>query len=165
MSSWNVTFPYLPYDLNSLRTLPQAALTQPYETAALTVCALCVYPTNPAACYEMLDFLRGPRPLSNYDKQFIADRFRSADYVPRSYFVGATPENNYQPAEPLTIEVFDSPYSAVSDGYLTLYLCSGGADSPRQVQLRNKPSTGQWFLWEQMLLSGIRIPKAEDPWA
>ena len=39
---------------------------------------------------------------------------------------------------------------------------SGGADSPRQVVLRSKPSTGQWFLWDQFLLSGIRKPKSQD---
>ena len=165
MSTWTVTFPYLPYDLNSLLTLPQAGLTQPHEVAALTVAALCVYPTNPAASLEMLDYLRGPRPLSGYDKQFIADRFRDGDYVPRTYFRGATPQNNYVPSQPFTIDVSDNPYSAQNPGYLTLYIRSCGADSPRQVQLRNKPSTGQWFLWEQMLLSGIRIPTAQDPWA
>lgn len=42
----------------------------------------------------MLDYLRGPRPMNGMDKQFIADRFRDKDYVPRSYFEGAT-SNNY----------------------------------------------------------------------
>ena len=36
---------------------------------------------------------------------------------------------------------------------------------PRPLKLRNKPSTGQWFLWEQQLLTGIRIPQVADPWA
>lgn len=36
---------------------------------------------------------------------------------------------------------------------------------PRPLKLRNKPSTGQWFLWEQQLLTGIRIPEEADPWA
>ena len=42
---------------------------------------------------------------------------------------------------------------------------SGGADSPRQIRLRTKPSTGEWFLWEQFILSDIRPPKSADPWA
>ena len=46
-----------------------------------------------------------------------------------------------------------------------LYVVCSGADSPRPLKLRMKPSTGQWFLWEQQLLAGIRIPKAADPWA
>ena len=31
---------------------------------------------------------------------------------------------------------------------------------------QEKPSTGEWFLWEySSILSGIRIPAAQDPWA
>ena len=34
------------------------------------------------------------------------------------------------------------------------------------MKLRQKGSTGEWFLWEySSVLSGIRIPAAEDPWA
>ncbi len=34
------------------------------------------------------------------------------------------------------------------------------------MKLRQKASTGQWFLWEySSILSGIRIPAAQDPWA
>ena len=36
---------------------------------------------------------------------------------------------------------------------------------PRQIRLRTKPSTGEWFLWEQFILSDIRPPKSADPWA
>jgi hypothetical protein len=51
------------------------------------------------------------------------------------------------------------------EGYKKFDVKSGGADSPRQVVLRSKPSTGQWFLWDQFLLSGIRKPKSQDEWA
>ena len=89
------------------------------------------------------------------------------DYVPRSYFAGATPDNNYEPSEPYTIKFFENPYARdnIDEGYLTLQVESGGADSPRQIRLRTKPSTGEWFLWEQFILSDIRPPKAADPWA
>ena len=115
----------------------------------------------------MLEFLHGPKGLSVFDKQFLADRFRDKDYVPRSYLAGATPQNGYTPAMPYTVTVFENPYSRANfaEGYLTLHIRSGGADSPRQIKLRNKPSTGQWFLWEQFLLSDIRPPAAADPWA
>ena len=112
----------------------------------------------------MLDFLRGPRPLSVMDKQFIADRFRDKDYVPRSYFVGATPQNNYLPSEPYSIVVSENPYSYQNEGYATLYVSSGGADSPRSVQLR-LAKDGMWYLWEQYLLADIRKPESENPWA
>jgi len=157
----------LPVNLAQLQAMPEASLQEPQYAAALAIAALCVYPIDREAALEMLHFLQGPRGLTPYDKQFLADRFRDKDYVPRSYFDGATPQNNYEPTEPLTLRFFEGPYSRanIGEGYLTLYIRSGGADSPRELKLRNKPSTGQWFLWEQMLLSGIREPVSADPWA
>ncbi len=163
--SYTVSFLELPVNLAQLQAMPEASLQKPEHTAALTVAALCVYPIDKEAALEMLNYLQGPRGVTPYDKQFLADRFRDKDYVPRSYFAGATPQNNYEPSEPLTITVFENPYSRGQDGYLTLHIRSGGADSPRQIKLRNKPSTGQWFLWEQFLLADIRQPVASDPWA
>ena len=37
------TFAALPESLAELKALPEAALENPFQTAALTVCALCVY--------------------------------------------------------------------------------------------------------------------------
>ncbi len=164
--SYTITFSKLPESLAELKTLPQADLKDPAGTAALTVAALCVYPSNPNACCEMLDYLRGPRPLSPMEKQFIRDRFMDKkDYLPKSYFAGATPDNNYTPSVPYTLVFNDSAAQIAEEGYCILNIQSGGADSPRSVTLRNKPSTGEWFLWEQMLLAGIREPKSSDPWA
>jgi hypothetical protein len=47
---------------------------------------------------------------------------------------------------------------------MKLFLRSGGADNPREVVLRKK-ADGQWLLWDQMLMVGIRTPKSADPWA
>ena len=165
--SYTVTLSQLPVNLAQLQAMPEASLQKPEHTAALTVAALCVYPIDQEAALEMLNYLQGPRGITPYDKQFLQDRFRDKDYVPRSYFAGANPQNNYEPTEPYTVTVFENPYSRsqLDEGYLTLYVCSGGADSPRQIKLRHKPSTGQWFLWEQFLLSDIRKPVSADPWA
>jgi len=163
--SYTVTLRQIPTSLAQMQAMPEAALKQPEHTAALTIAVLCMYPIDKEAALEMLNYLQGPRGVTPYDKQFLADRFRDKDYVPRSYFAGATPQNNYEPSEPLTVTVFENPYSRGQDGYLTLHVRSGGADSPRQIKLRLKPSTGQWFLWEQFLLSDIRQPVSADPWA
>lgn len=159
-----VTFPKLPDTLEEFKALPQAQLATPFDTAALTVLALCFYPKDAALSLAMLDVLKGPKPLSAYDKQFIRDRFADKDYVPRSYFSGATPQNNYVPAEPYTVSVSENPYSYQEQGYAKLFLQSGGADSPRAVQLR-QAKDGKWYLWEQFLLAGIRQPESENPWA
>lgn len=162
-----ITLSSLPKTLDELKAMPQAALTVPEEVAALTVAALALYPENPAEAEKMLDFLRGPRPLNGIDKQFIRDRFRGKEYLMRSYLVGSTPENNYTPVQPYRVTISENTYSRtqLDDGYLTLYVACSGADSPRPLKLRKKPSTGQWFLWEQQLLTGIRIPQVADPWA
>ena len=165
--TYTVTLSCIPANLAELKALAEGALKEPEHAAALTVAALCMYPVDKEASFEMLNYLHGPRGLSVSDKQFIQDRFRDKDYVPRSYFVGATPDNNYEPSEPYTIKFFENPYARqnIDEGYLTLQVESGGADSPRQIRLRTKPSTGEWFLWEQFILSDIRPPKSADPWA
>lgn len=165
--NYTVTFQKLPENLMELKAIPEGALLKPEHTAALTIAALCRYPADKSAAIEMLAYLQGPKGFSVFEQQFIADRFRDKDYVPRSYFTGATPQNNYEPFYPYTVTVFENSYSRnnIKEGYLTLQVCSGGADSPRQIRLRHKSSTGQWFLWEQFLLSDIRQPIKEDPWA
>ena len=113
----------------------------------------------------MLDFLRGPRPMNGMDKQFVADRFRGKDYVPRSYFDGATPDNEYAPALPYSIQVTENPYSYANSGYAKLFIKSGGADDPRPITLRNAKD-GKWYLWEySSILLGIREPASANPWA
>ncbi len=162
--SVTITFSSLPESYETFTALSEAKMDNPFSTAALSVLAFCFYPENKDLSLQMLDFLRGPRPLSVMDKQFIADRFRDKDYVPRSYFEGATPNNNYLPSEPYSIVVSENPYSYQNEGYATLYLTSGGADSPRSVQLR-LAKDGKWYLWEQYLLADIRKPESENPWA
>ena len=159
------TFQALPESLAQMQELPEAALDSPYQTAALTVCALCAYAADKQIGTEMLNWLRGPRPLSNHDLSFLKDRFMDGKtYVPFSYFKGAVPENDYTPTEPFTVTVSSNPYSDENEGYKKLFLTSGGADNPRSIVLRRR-GDGKWFLWEQYLLPDIRIPKSADPWA
>ncbi len=158
-------FSALPKTLAELRAFPEASLQSPYQTAALTVAALCRYGEDREAVYEMLNFLKGPEPLSNYEKQFLNDRLAGKLYKPFSFFDGATPGNGYAPAAPCRITVSSTPYSFSTENWATLYVRSSGADAPRPIKLRKKPSTGQWFLNEIQCLSDIRVPEAEDPWA
>ncbi|MGI5849502.1 MAG: DUF6935 domain-containing protein [Christensenellales bacterium] len=162
----NETFLFtdLPCNIDVLKALPEATLSTPYQTAALTVLALCRYEDNPQEAVEMLNYLKGPQPLSNYEVQFLRDRLTGKGYKPFSFFHGATPENNYTPAQPYQITIFDGAYSFQEAGYAKLMIRSSGADSPREIKLREKPSSGQWFLWENYLLSDIRTPKSIGSW-
>lgn len=163
--SWQVTFDELPTTVELLRALPEAGLQEPHFAAALLIPALCLWPTNQNAAVEMINFLKGPGALSAHDIQFINDRLRGKEYVPFSYFAGTAPGNEYKPSQPFTVTVSTVPASFDQAGYAKLYLQSSGADSPRPVQIRKKESTGEWFLWDQMLLSDIRPPVSADPWA
>lgn len=163
--SWQITFKELPTNLAMLRELEEVNFKEPHYAAALLIPALCLWPINKDSAIEMINFLKGPQELSAYEKQFINERLRGKEYLPFSYFEGSSPENGYKPSMPYTVIISAVPTSFDEAGYAKLYLQSTGADSPRPVQLRQKPSSGQWFLWDQMLLSDIRIPVSEDPWA
>ena len=159
------TFDSVPVDLAQLRSLPEASLDSAFKTTALTVLVLCGYEQNPDAVIEMLNFLKGPAEVSNFEKQFLKERLEGKYYKPFSFFEGATPENGYQPILPYTITVYENPYSFDNEGWAVLWVKSSGSDNLRQIKLRKKPSTGQWFMNEIQCLSDIRIPVSEDPWA
>ena len=157
------TFAALPKNVAELQALPEAALTTPFMAAALAVLACCRYEESPQDAIDMINFLKGPQPLSAYEIQFLRDRLLGKSHVPMSFFEGTNPQNSYTPSMPYTICVEDYAYSYTTAGYAMMQLRSSGADSPRQIKLRQKGN--QWFWWENYLLSDIRIPASQDPWA
>ena len=160
------TFAALPESLAEMQALPQATLDTPFQTAALTVLALCAYAADRQIGTDMLNWLRGSRPLNGQEISFLNDRFRDGKtYLPFTYFAGSTPDNNYTPNQPYTIRVESNHVSGEEQGYMKLFIPCGGADDPRPIKLRQRGSDGKWFLWEQYLLTGVRTPKAADPWA
>ena len=159
------TFAALPTSLAELQALPEARMDTPYKTAALAVVTLAVYTRDQRAGREMLDFLNGPAEFSEYDRQFLAEHLLEQPYVAFSFFRGATPENNYRPGVPYVLEAKSVPTSFSNENYATIYFTSGGADTDRPVTVRLKPGEGRWYYWEQALLSGIRTPVSDNPWA
>ena len=160
-----ITFDRLPKNLEELKALPQASLNEPEYTAALFVAVMMHYMENKEETYQMLEFLKGPYGLSQFEKQFLADRMSDGkDCVVRSFFNGTSPDNDYTPSMPYTIET-ERGFDQEIDGRMRILIASSGADTKRFVTMRHKPSTNQWFLEDQMLLSQIRTPKSQDPWA
>lgn len=159
------TFSRLPQTLAEMQTMHERGKNDPFVVAALTVAALCRYGTDREACIEMFNYLRGPRPLSPYDVQFLRDRLGGKEYKPFSFFAGAVPGNNYTPSQPYVIIISGDENAATREsGRCQMLIRSGGADSPRPVDLRRK-GDGSWWLWDQFLLSDIRTPVKDDPWA
>lgn len=159
------TFTALPNSLAELKAMPEASLDSAFKTTALTIAVLCAYEQSPDACIEMLNFLKGPAEVSTYEKGFIKERLSGKFYKTFSFFEGAVPKNGYKPNTPFVIKVSETPYSFDEENWATLYVTSGGADNPRPIKLRKKPSTGQWFLNDIQCLADIRTPVADDPWA
>ena len=159
-----MTVSSVPTTSKEFSALPQNDLSKPENTCVMFLLALALYLKDSDAGVAALNTLRGPRPLSNYDIQFLRDRLRGKSYLPLAYFDGATPANNYVPSTPLTLEVIaDSRPQDIEEGYLRLFLKTAGADSPRPIKLRQKGDF--WYLWEySSILSGIRIPSEADAW-
>lgn len=160
------TFAALPESLSELQARPEATMDTPFKTAALAVCALCAFSADQNIGVEMLNFLRGPRPMNGQDISFVKDRFRdNRSYIIFSHFAGATPDSNYTPSQPYTLELFSDARSYDQENMARLFVRSGGADSPRPISLR-LAKDGKWYLWEySSVLLGIRPPASENPWA
>ena len=163
------TFASLPTTVDELKALQGGDMKEPFASAAMTVLALNMYYTNKEAGIAAFDYVMGPDALSNLAISGIdMSIMQNGDKVAMSYFEGATPDNNYQPRTPYTLKVYEYSNSkdVYEDGYYRLFVKSGGADSERQITLRNKKSTGEWFATEfASLYMGIKQGKEEDPWA
>lgn len=162
-----ITIAHIPTDLAEFTVLAGTLGRMPQGICALLLCAMKLFDKDKDEGVHAMNLLRGPRPMTPYDTQFLRDRLRGKSYLPLAYFAGATPQNGYAPSAPCVLEVLEDPRPQdVENGYLRFYLRTAGADAPRPVKLRQKASTGEWFLWEySSILSGIRIPTQEDPWA
>ena len=144
------TFAALPESLAEMQALPEASLDTPFKTAALTVLALCAYAADKSIGTEMLNWLRGPRPLNGQEISFLNDRFRDGKtYLPFTYFAGSTPDNNYTPTQPYTITIESNHVSGEEQGYMKLFIPCGGADAPSTIKMRQRGSDGKWLKWEK----------------
>jgi len=159
------TFSALPANVDELKALPEAKLDTAFKTTALTILALSRYETDPDAAITMLSWLKGPEEFNTSEQAFLKDRLKGKEYKVRSFFSGATPENDYTPSVPYVVAVSENPYSFDNENWAALYVTSGGADNPRPIKLRRKLSTGEWFLNDIQCLADIQLPKSEDKWA
>ncbi len=157
-------FENLPNNVDELKNLSSHDLTNPHFTAAGFILCLKRYVENVDDAVTMINYLKGPVDLDAHDLSFLKDRLRGKEYLPDSYFIGAVPDNNYTPNSPFEIEIIDDHTSFKEDGYVKLYIKSGGADSKRPITLRKKGD--EYFVWEySSILLSIVLPKKDDAWA
>ena len=106
----------LPATLAEFQALPRST---PEEVCAGFLCALNLYTKSPNDGVAAMDLLRGPRPMTPYDSQFLRDRLRGKEYLPLTYFEGAAPENGYVPASHYVLTVLAAPRPQdIEPGYL-----------------------------------------------
>jgi hypothetical protein len=160
-----VTFTKLPETAEEFTAMQEFNFSTPFQVAALFIVAICAYPNNKEACYNMVDAIKGPQKMNQRERDFIRDRMRGKEqYIGKAYFAGATPQNNYTPTIPYQVIVDEGSHTYDAAGYATVYIKTAGADNPRPVTLRQKGD--EWFLWEHAgPLADIKIPVAHDPWA
>ena len=112
---------------------------------------------------EAADGYRGwqvrKRPLQLIQRQIL-----DSPHIPRSYFLGTSPESGYElPEPPLRIECRSGPYSGDADnGSYKVYVTSSGAPSARPVTLhRNQRGFWKAYEWSSLLL-GVRPPSEHE---
>ena len=152
------TFYNLPENVQDLQALPEGNRKDAYGVAAMTIAALCRYETSPEECFRMLDWLKGDEALTAYEKEFLKERLQGMGYKARSYLAGATPTNGYTPSMPYKFTPVNNPYTFQEDGWAVISLRSSGAEALRQIKLRQKKSTGEWFLNDIQCLNDIQAP-------
>lgn len=160
-----VEYQSIPTTFEEFMSLDGTDLKNEFKVAALTIIMLNVYANDAETGKKILDYLNGPENVSAVDTQFIENRFMDEkQYVVRSFFKSTSPENNYT-CDRYVVEVMETEYSRKEENYVTLYLQSTGADNLRELVLRRKPSTNQWFVWNyKPLLGSIRVPAEKDSW-
>ena len=166
-----VTFERLDMSLEEFGRLVDMNRTDAFYIAGLAAVALCNYRYDPEKCISMLNRLKNPHePMNDRDVQIVKERLFGKDYIPFSYFAGAIQFNNFTPRRPYTVLVKDNNYSFYNEGWAELWLHSTGAPDDRPVRLRQRRSTQEWFLSEQMLIADINLIADEeeedddDPW-
>ncbi len=137
-----------PQTVLEFRGLQERFARKPEGGAAAFVTALWMFCLDRSLGEECLlltvDADRIEQVIGTHGKQLqqmfrlrIEEQLATQPYLIRSYFVGATPQNGYQPSDPYTITCLDNPFSIDSTGLrIKLFLVCGGADSPRPITLR-----------------------------
>ena len=159
----NYTFQKLDLSVEEFRHLVKQARQDSFQIAALTAVALCNFRFDRNRCIAMLNGLKNPAdPMTDREINSITERLSGKDFIPYSYFTGAIQFNDYTPRQPYTIIVKDNKYSFYNDGFAELWLHSTGSNEDRPVRLRQKASSGSWYLSEQMLIVDMDLAPAED---
>ncbi len=159
----NVTYEKIP-NLSEFKTLVEKGLTKPEKTASLFICAVDILGKNFEEGLEAINLLKGPQPLSAFERQWFKDRISDKKYLAMAYFEGSTPTNSYTPTTPYTINFLPDPRPQdCEDGYIRLYIKTPAFDSKRYIKMRSKGEN--WYIWDiNSIMLGVKTRVVDDPW-
>ncbi len=160
-----VNFSSLPGSVAEFGVLVNEGLTKPEKTCALFICAINMLGQNIEEGLEAINLLKGPAPLSTFEKSWYKDRISDKKYLAMAYFEGSTPENSYTPTTPYTLRFAPDPRPQdCEEGYIRLQMKTPAFDSPRKITLRQKGEN--WYIWDaNSIMLGVKTRVADDPWA
>lgn len=167
----------LPSNVEEFKVLRDQIAMTPEGGAAMFILALKIYAGHASEGLKCLIVQRDINDLvvsgeedsySGYalpgcELSLIRAQLSRQPYIPDSYFVGATPENDYKtPLDEMQFDISTNPYSGnPASGKLKVFVRSGGADTARPVQL-NRNAKGIWKVAEySSLILGVRKAQSE----
>ncbi len=148
----------LPADLETFAAALPSLTTDPEGAAAACVAALHLLALDAEAGKKALALL-DPQ-VSNRTLQLAERQLAQHPHLPRSYFLGTSPQGGYALPEALELAFSENPYSGSRDqGQLKLFVACSGADSPRPITTKRR-SDGRWYphSWSSLVV-GIRPPQ------
>ena len=148
-----------------------------FNAMAANICAACTFkggsnPSDPMfekdPSREMFEYINGPAEKSDIAKvqwETAVTSMKQAiqtcgENVYKSFFNGATPDNNYTPGEPYVLEMYKGPYYIESKETITgtrpttymILVKSGGEDSERYIDVYEQEENGIWYSFENQFL-------------
>jgi hypothetical protein len=175
LSAETVGLQQIPETIEDFIILRDEVSTTPSGGAAVFVLALYIYTLDEKLGLQALTVTlvnddlhlqknngvyKGYSPTSGM--RYLLDRVLSKPYMIRSYFAGASPENNYNMGDlPFIVETSTNKYSEISESEIKLFVACSGAGSPRPVRVELN-SSGIWKVDEfSSLVVGV-VPPAEE---
>ena len=148
----------LPTDLATFQALLPALQDSPEGAVAACLAALHLLTHDTEAGKRALTLLH--EGVSRTTIQRAERQLAQHPHLPRSYFLGTSPEGGYALPPTLELDLTENPYSGSRDkGQLKLFVACSGADSPRPVTTKRRDD-GSWYAHEwSSLVVGIRPPK------
>lgn len=171
-----VEVPQFPGSIEEYVALRDELARTPQGGAVMMIVALNIYAADPELGWPCLTIAidRGllQEGAGGYkgweiivpERRRIASQIKGREYLPRSYVLGASPENGYRlSSPPYRFQVSDNPYSgSIESGSYKVFVSCSGAASPRPVLLkRNDQGLWKAYEWSSLLL-GVMKPTSSQ---